>query len=118
MLTFLLGAHPGIGLLGHGALWAFSSVSGKIAILFPDLRDGYLGLEGEFTDHRVTVEMPEAGVSAQGPLRLQMNGLLSRSHEPSRVNVKIETRFGVSGERIKKMRGYGQWAAFSGQGQS
>lgn len=30
----------------------------------PDLRDQYLGLEGELTDHHFTAEMPEAGVSA------------------------------------------------------
>lgn len=49
---------------GSQALWAFSLVFGKITLLFPDLRDRYLGLEGEFTDHHVTVEMAEAGVSA------------------------------------------------------
>lgn len=64
MLTFLLGAHPGVGLLGHEHSRHSVQSLGKIAILFPDLRDRYLGLEGEFSDHHFTVEMPEAGASA------------------------------------------------------
>lgn len=46
-----------------------------------------------------------------------MNGFLSRFHELSRLDVKTEAEFGVSGEGMKKMRGHGQWAAFRGQGQ-
>ena len=36
----------------------------KITILFPELGDQYLGLEGEFTENHLTVEMLEAGASA------------------------------------------------------
>lgn len=47
--------------------WTLSSNSlGKFTILFPNLRNQYLGLEGEFTENHLTVETPEAGASAQG----------------------------------------------------
>lgn len=45
-----------------------------------------------------------------------MNGFLSGFHEPPRLDVKIQTGFGMSGEGIKKTRGHGQWAAFRGAG--
>lgn len=45
--------------------WTFSSNSlGKFTTLFPDFRNPYLGLEGEFTENHLAVETPEAGASA------------------------------------------------------
>lgn len=47
-------------LSGHSV----QTVFGKITILFPELGDQYLGLEGEFSENHLTVETPEAGASA------------------------------------------------------
>lgn len=53
------GSHSFLALSGHSV----QSLR-KITILFLDLRDRYLGLEGESTEHHLAVEMPEAGASA------------------------------------------------------